>query len=121
MKSKQDPESFLPLRPACFYVLAVVAEGDKHGYGIMQDIERKTEGKVSLGPGTLYRTIKQLLEWGLLKEVSRRPTAELDDERRRYYRVTGVGRCTLAAEVERLADLVRLGRGSGLMEDTTTT
>jgi len=104
-----------PLTPAVFHILMVLAENDQHGYAIIQAVHKLTQGKVRLGPGTLYRSIQRMLEDGYVVEIDDRPAPEEDDERRRYYRLTPLGRKVARAEVERLADLVRLARASGLM------
>lgn len=102
------PESFLPLKPHWFHVLLSLADQDQHGYGIMQEVLERTGGKVHLWPATLYGTLKRLLDEELIEESAQRPTPELDDARRRYYRLTRLGRRVLAAESERLEDLVRV-------------
>ncbi len=109
------PESLLPLPPAAFHILLSLADEDRHGYAIIQDIVARTSGAVSLGPATLYRTIQRLLDQELIEETSERPAPELDDERRRYYRITTFGRAVARAEAARLAELVRLARASGLV------
>ncbi|MGI8687416.1 MAG: PadR family transcriptional regulator [Thermomicrobiales bacterium] len=96
-----------PPSPAAFQILLALADGEKHGYAIMQEIVQRTEGMVRLGPGTLYRTIKHLLEAGWITESDERPDPERDDERRRYYRVSAYGQQVARAEVERLTVLVR--------------
>lgn len=101
----------LPLTPAVFHILLALADGERHGYGIMQEVEAMTGGQVEMGPGTLYGTIKRMLKAGLIEESDERPDPELDDERRRYYRLTGFGRRVLAAEVERLSALVGIAQG----------
>lgn len=101
-----DPQDFLPLPSSSFHVLLVLAEDEKHGYAIMREVERISEGAVRMGPGTLYGTIKRLLEMGLVEESGERPDPELDDERRRYYRVTGLGERVVTAEVRRLASMI---------------
>jgi DNA-binding PadR family transcriptional regulator len=101
-----DPQEFLPLPSSSFHVLLVLAQGEKHGYAIMQEVERISEGAVRMGPGTLYGTIKRLLEGGLVEETNERPDPALDDERRRYYRITGVGDRVVAAEVRRLSTMI---------------
>jgi DNA-binding PadR family transcriptional regulator len=101
-------EDFLPLKPNWFHVLLSLAAGDQHGYGIMQEVLDRTGGKVRLWPATLYGTLKRLIDEDLIAESSVRPKAELDDARRRYYRLTNLGRRVLAAETERLEDLVRV-------------
>ena len=105
--------SFLPLPPASFHILMAVAEEDRHGYAIIQDVAARTRGEVRLGAGTLYRSIQRMLEQGLLEEAVERPAPEEDDERRRYYRITSLGRTVALAEARRLGDLVRLARASG--------
>jgi len=113
--SKITPESFLPLKPHWFYILLSLSRQDQHGYGIMQDVLDRTAGKVRLWPATLYGTIKRLMESELIEESSERPAPKDDDERRRYYRLTRLGRRVLAAETERLEELVRAVHGnSGL-------
>jgi DNA-binding PadR family transcriptional regulator len=106
----QDPPdvlgSFLPLPASTFHVLLVLAEGEKHGYAVMREVERISEGAVKMGPGTLYGTIKRMLESGLCEESGKRPDPDLDDERRRYYRITGLGEKVVAAEVRRLATMI---------------
>jgi DNA-binding PadR family transcriptional regulator len=102
----QNPEELLPLSPAIFHILLALAGADRHGYGIMQEVKTRTEGRVYLGPGTLYGAIKRLLEQGIIEEREERPDAQLNDERRRYYRLTEFGQRVLRAEVERMAHLV---------------
>jgi DNA-binding PadR family transcriptional regulator len=108
MKRPPEPESFLPLKPHWFHVLLSLADQEQHGYGIMQEVLERTGGKVRLWPATLYGTIKRLIEADLIEESDSRPAPELDDARRRYYRLTRFGRRVLAAESERLEDLVRI-------------
>jgi DNA-binding PadR family transcriptional regulator len=109
MKSDHPaPESFLPLKPHWFHVLLSLADQEQHGYGIMQEVLDRTSGKVRLWPATLYGTLKRLIDEELIAESDDRPTPELDDARRRYYRLTRLGRRVLAAESERLEDLVRV-------------
>ena len=103
-------EHFLPLKPNWFHVLLSLANGEQHGYGIMQEVLERTNGKIRLWPATLYGTLERLLEEGLIAEANRRPPAEEDDARRRYYRLTALGRRVLAAESIRLEDLVRVIR-----------
>jgi PadR family transcriptional regulator len=105
---RQDPNALIPLKPVELLVLSMLSAGDRHGYGIRQDIIEHTQGAIALEAGNLYRTIRRLEIDGLLDESSSAPT-EGDDERRRYYRLTAFGRRVLAAELERLRALVRLG------------
>jgi len=109
-----EVDSLLPLPPASFHVLIALAEGERHGYAILQEVAARTGGEVRLGAGTLYRTIQRLLEQGLIEETDERPAPELDDERRRYYRITRLGTACARAEAARLARLVKLARASGL-------
>jgi DNA-binding PadR family transcriptional regulator len=106
----QEPESFLPLKPHWFHVLLCLADQEQHGYGIMQEVLERTGGKVRLWPATLYGTLKRLLDAELIEESGDRPAAELDDARRRYYRLTRAGKRVLAAEIARLEDLMRAVR-----------
>jgi DNA-binding PadR family transcriptional regulator len=106
-----------PLAPASFHVLIALAEGERHGYAILQEVAARTSGEVKLGAGTLYRTIQRLLEQGFIVETAERPDPELDDERRRYYRITASGEAAARAEAARLARLVRLARRSGLVSE----
>jgi DNA-binding PadR family transcriptional regulator len=99
-----------PLTPAVFHILLALADGDKHGYAIMKDVENQTAGRLKLGPGTLYGTIKRLLAAGLIVEVDERPDPELDDERRRYYRLTALGRRLASEENQRLTQAVKVAR-----------
>jgi len=104
----QKPEAFLPLKTNWFHILLSLAGDGQHGYGIMQEVLERTGGKVHLWPATLYGTLKRLIEAGLIEESGDRPSAEEDDARRRYYRLTRLGRRVLDAECERLQDLVRI-------------
>ena len=104
--SAPNPEDLLPLPAALFQILVALADRERHGYGIMQDIAARTDGKMRLSPGTLYGSIKRMLEQGLIQESDERPDPELDDERRRYYRITAFGRRVAGAETERLSRLV---------------
>jgi DNA-binding PadR family transcriptional regulator len=108
MKKSHDrnPEDLLPLAPAVLQILVALANRERHGYSIMQDIAARTDGKMRLSPGTLYGSIKRMIEEGLIEESAERPDPELDDERRRYYRLTQFGRQVTAAETERLSKLV---------------
>ena len=102
-----DVQAFIPLKTQWFHILLSLAGEEQHGYGIMQDVLNRTTGKVRLWPATLYGSIKRLIEAGLIEESDERPAPELDDARRRYYRLTGLGRRVLNAECERLKELVR--------------
>ena len=102
-----DSQRFIPLRPQWFHILLSLAGGEQHGYGIMQDVLQRTNGKVRLWPATLYGSIKRLIEADLIEESDERPAPELDDARRRYYRLTPLGKRVLDAECERLQELVR--------------
>ena len=110
MKTPPSPESFLPLKPNWFHVLLSLSGQEQHGYGIMQEVLERTGGKVRLWPATLYGTIKRLTDEELIAESGERPAPDEDDARRRYYRLTSLGRRVLAAESERLEDLVRVIR-----------
>jgi DNA-binding PadR family transcriptional regulator len=102
-----------PLPPATFHILLALADDDRHGYAIIQDIAARTNGELKLSAGTLYRSIQRMLEQGLLVEPRDRPSPENDDERRRYYRITALGRDVARAETRRLTQLVKLARESG--------
>ena len=110
-KRRPDPQDFLPLTPAIAHILLALADAERHGYAIMQEVERITDGAVRMGPGTLYGTIKRMIGSGLIEEADERPDPGMDDERRRYYRTTTLGRDVLAAETERMAALVGAARG----------
>ena len=115
MPRKNDPTHLLPLQPAAFHILVSLAEVDRHGYSIMQEVAERTDGHVKLHAGTLYSTLKKLLADGLIREVDARPAEDNQDQRRRYYRLTAFGRDTAEAEARRLAELVRQARASGLL------
>ncbi|HUY78370.1 MAG TPA: PadR family transcriptional regulator [Ktedonobacterales bacterium] len=100
------PEALLPLTPGALHILLALAGGERHGYAIMQETTRLSDGAVRLGPGTLYRTLKALLDDGLIAESGERPDPAHDDERRRYYRLTAFGRRVAQAETARLMRLV---------------
>jgi DNA-binding PadR family transcriptional regulator len=111
----RNPDDFLPLTPAMFHILLALADQDRHGYEIMREVDERTEGKVRLGPGTLYGSIKRMLGDELIEELDERPDPEMDDERRRYYRLSGFGRRVAVAEAERLAGLVKVARTKKLL------
>jgi len=100
-------QSFLPLKSQWFHIMLALASGEQHGYGIMQEVLDRTTGKVRLWPATLYGSLKRLIEANLIEESTDRPAPELDDARRRYYRLTTLGRAVLDAECDRLQELVR--------------
>ena len=106
MPRTRDPQRFLPLTPAMLHVLLALADGDKHGYAIIKEVSRRTADEVVLGAGTLYALIKRLLAEGMILETDERPDPSLDDERRRYYRLTTFGRSVAMAEVQRLESIV---------------
>ena len=110
--AEKPVESFLPLTPAVFHILLTLADGEAHGYAVMQEVTRRSGGSVRLGPGTLYGAIGRLLEDKLIVESEERPDPEMDDTRRRYYRLTKLGGRVLAAETERLSDLVKAARST---------
>jgi DNA-binding PadR family transcriptional regulator len=111
-KSREPVSQLLPLTPAVFHILITLANGEAHGYAIMQEVTRRSGGIVRLGPGTLYGAISRLLGDGLIEESEERPDPEMDDTRRRYYRLTKRGSEVLASETERLAELVRAARST---------
>lgn len=100
------PQSMLPLTPAVFHILLALADEERHGYGIMQEVARNTQGTLNMGPGTLYGSIKRMLTAGLIAESDERPDPTINDKRRRYYHLTNFGRTVASAEAERLANLV---------------
>ena len=109
------PDSLLPLPPATFHILMALADDDRHGYAIIQEIETRTGGELRLSAGTLYRSIQRMIEQDLIVEIHERPAPEFDDERRRYYRITKFGEAVARAETRRLQNLVRLARASGFI------
>src|SRR5438034_11801179 len=109
---ERQPAELLPLSPPVFHILVALADGEAHGYAIMRDITERSEGSVRLGAGTLYGAISRLLDDGLIEESQERPDPEMDDTRRRYYRLTHFGGRVLAAETKRMADLVRAARST---------
>jgi DNA-binding PadR family transcriptional regulator len=115
MRTRKEPEKMLPLTPAVFHILLALADGDKHGYGIMREVSDRTDGQMRMGPGTLYGSIKRMLEQGLIEEAEERPDPELDDERRRYYRLTDFGQKVAVAESRRLRQLVGIAQGKRLL------
>jgi len=113
MKNEPTPDELLPLPPATLHILLALAETDRHGYAIMQDVAARTDGELRLSAGTLYRAVARMVEQGLITEVEKRRT-RADDERRRYYRITSFGTVVARAELRRLLQLVRHGQARGL-------
>jgi DNA-binding PadR family transcriptional regulator len=111
-------ESLLPLQPTTFHILLSLADEDRHGYAIMLDVARRTNGELKLSAGTLYRSIQRMLELGLITETKTRPAPEVDDERRRYYRITAFGTTVARAEAGRLRDLLKMARLCGVAPRT---
>lgn len=121
MSSHPTPTSFLPLKPATFHILLSLADSPRHGYGIMLEVQERTNGRVKLGPGTLYGAIKRLLTDDLIAEVAEKPDPTLDDERRRYYFLTELGRRVISLEAQRLADLVEMAAAKQILNRSTLT
>lgn len=113
--AKRDPEELPPLSPATFHVLLALVDAERHGYGIIKEVERRTEGKLRLGAGTLYGSIKRMLLEGLVVVSDERPDREADDERRRYYRLTDFGLRVVSAQARRLEQLVSVAREKGIL------
>jgi DNA-binding PadR family transcriptional regulator len=109
----REAETFLPLPPATFHILLALADEDRHGYAVIQDVAERTGGELKLSAGTLYRSIQRMLEQGLIVEPRERPAPHEDDERRRYYRLTPLGMAVAKAEARRLAQLVKMARAAG--------
>ena len=114
-RTRPAADAFLPLRPVDLLILTMLAPGERHGYGIRQDIIDHTDGALRLEAGNLYRSIRRLIDLGMVDESDRRPDPDEDDERRRYYRLTALGSRVLAAELHRLRALVRVGESLGLV------
>jgi DNA-binding PadR family transcriptional regulator len=115
-----NPEELLPLTPAVFHILLALADQERHGYAIMTHVSELTDGQIQLGPGTLYGSVKRMLSAALIEESGDRPDSSMDDERRRYYRLTEFGRRVLQAEVKRLSALVSAARASGVLPGKRT-
>ena len=116
MKAKQpDPQTLLPLPVSEFQILLALADEERHGYAIKREVAARTNGDVQLGPGTLYGSIKRMVSSGLIAESDERPDPELDDERRRYYRITPLGRQVAVAEARRMERLVSIARAKRLL------
>ena len=118
--NSKDIADSLPLSPAIFHILVALADQDRHGYAIMQDVGTRTQGRTKLSPGTLYGSIKRMLDEGFIVELDERPDPDDDDERRRYYRLTPLGREVAQAEAERLTTLLRQARAAGLIPKRST-
>jgi DNA-binding PadR family transcriptional regulator len=110
MTKSSSPEELLPLTAPVFHILLALAGEERHGYGIMQDVARQTDGALQLGPGTLYGCVKRMLAAGLIEESDERPDPALDDERRRYYRLTPLGERAARAEAQRLATALAVAK-----------
>jgi DNA-binding PadR family transcriptional regulator len=116
MNKPQKPEDLLPLTPPVFHILVALSDEERHGYGIMQDVAHQTNAALQLGPGTLYGCLKRMLAAGMVEESDERPDPALDDERRRYYRMTPLGRRLVRAEAQRLADAVSAAKSRRLFD-----
>ena len=119
MGDQNSVEAMLPLQPTVFHILLSLADEDRHGYAIMTDVARRTNREVRLSVGTLYRSLQRMQEQGLITETRSRPAPEEDDERRRYYRITSLGKAVAQAEVARLQSLVKMARSCGVVPRTT--
>jgi len=117
-ETASDPKAPSTLTPAAFHIMLVLAGGENHGYAIMREVRENTQGKMRLGPGSLYGTIKRMLADGWIEESDERPDPQMDDERRRYYRLTGIGRKLVQTEAERLEQLVKVARGKKLLPNS---
>ncbi len=115
MRTRELPSDLLPLTPPVFNILVALTAKERHGYSIMQDVAHQTRGALQLGPGTLYGCLKRMLAAGLVEESARRPDPDLDDERRRYYRITDLGKRAVRAEAERLAQAVSVAQARRLV------
>jgi DNA-binding PadR family transcriptional regulator len=113
-QTRAEPEAHLPLTPATFHILLSLSDGERHGYAIMAEVRERTRGTVKLGPGTLYTALKRLVDSGVVLEAGERSGRD-DDERRRYYRLTPLGRAVARAEARRLEEMVRLARRQRLI------
>lgn len=118
-KAEGNPESFLPLSNAEFHILLAIADEERHGYAIMQEVKQSTQGLIRLAPGTLYRCVQELLQKGLIGESDRHPVAG-EDQRRRYYAVSSLGRRVLSAEARRLSEAVALAKSKRVLRNVPT-
>ena len=112
---RKDIQSLLPLSPTVFHMLLALADGEKHGYGIMQAVEEETQGRMQIRTGSLYGSIRRMIEAGLIEETNDRPDPELDDERRRYYGLTDFGRRVLSAEAARITQVIVVMRSKHIL------
>ena len=113
---RDDIQSLLPLTPTVFHMLLALADGERHGYGIMRAVEEETQGQMQIRTGSLYGSIRRMMESGLIEETNERPDAELDDERRRYYGLTDFGRRVLTAEAARIARAMAVIQGKHILD-----
>jgi DNA-binding PadR family transcriptional regulator len=113
---RDDVQGLLPLTPTVFHMLLALADGEKHGYGMMKAVEDETQGQMKIRTGSLYGSIQRMIEAGLIEETNERPDPELDDERRRYYGLTGFGRRVLAAEAARIAQAMAVIKGKHILD-----
>lgn len=111
----READDLLPLTPAVLHIMLALVDGERHGYSIMQEVTKQTDGKMRMGPGTLYGSIKRMMADGLIEESGERPDPALDDERRRYYRLTGFGRRVIRAEIQRLEQIVQSAQAKRLV------
>ena len=111
---KTEADSLLPLPAAAFHILVALADEDRHGYAVIKDVAARTGGTLKLSAGTLYRSVDRMVQQGLIREISSRPAKDMDDQRRRYYRITPFGRDVAMAEARRLAQMLDLARAKGL-------
>ncbi len=114
--TSRKAEDMLPLTPAVLHILLALVDGERHGYGIMQEVTKRAGGQVKMGPGTLYGSIKRMLADGLIEEAGERPDPALDNERRRYYRLTSLGLRVMRAELLWLQQIVRLAQSKQVIE-----
>ena len=115
--TQDEVDALLPLQPATFHILIALADSDRHGYAVIQDIAARTDGSVRMSAGTLYRSIQRMQEQGLIAETRHRPAPADDDERRRYYALTDFGSAVARAEARRLTQLVKMAKASGFVPE----
>src|SRR5512140_3437766 len=115
MTKRRSPDACLPLTPAMFEVLIALADGEKHGYAVLKEVARRTDGRVTLSPGTLYAILRRFVADGIVAESDERPDAALDDERRRYYAITDFGRAVAQAEARRMETVLGMARAKSLI------